>query len=92
MKKTTRWYTFEMDNYAFWVLPTLRKEVKMMVIKTPKDKPAGLSAEMLYNAVMHVFEELSQDNCVTVKYNNYIFTRGESLESFYHTLLSGLIF
>lgn len=92
MEKLTKAYTFEIDNYEILLTPNSYKEVRMQVIKSPKGKPAELSAEMLQDVIRLVFEEFPEDECVKICYGKYNFMRNESPISVYRTLLSGLTF
>lgn len=92
MGKLTKTYTLTMDGYKVLLSPSCYKGFEMTIIKSPEGKPKEVSAVMLYNITNTVFEELSEEECMRISYGRYTIDRGESMESLYQHLLTGLTF
>lgn len=81
----------EVNNYVLYLHFSQNKEVDLTIADIPKDSPPGLSAITLYNLIKEAFDRLPEEY-MKIRYKKYIFTRGESMESFYNTLVSDLTF
>lgn len=81
----------EVNNYVLYLYSSQNKEANLTIVDIPEGKPPGLSAITLYKVITEAFDRLPEEY-MKIRYEKYIFTRGESMESFYNTLVSDLTF